>query len=124
MQRGENGEVETSEAKRKNGEAREAEQGEGEDDEIGEGKEEDREEGSRKRNGGKGNEREQYAWWKHLRLIIDHLSIRLPMLAAYPSESLYAARCFRPLKTNPVVEGPSGASSWTASAGGTSAFSI
>lgn len=31
---------------------------------------------------------------------------------------------FRPLKTHPVVEESSGASSWTASAGGTSAFSI
>lgn len=42
---------------------------------------------------GRGNKRQQYAWKEHLRLIIDHLSIPLPMLAAYPSESLCAARC-------------------------------
>lgn len=38
--------------------------------------------------------------------------------------TICGALCFRPLKTHPVVEEPSGASSWTASAGGTSAFSI
>lgn len=74
---------------------------------------------------GRGNEREQYAWRKHLRLIIDHLSIR--SLCSQPTlrnHYTWRALCFRPLKTHPVVEGPSGASSWTASAGGTSAFSI
>lgn len=75
---------------------------------------------------GEKNEREQYERTerKHLRLIIDHLSIVPSILGAYPSESLFGGICSRPLKTHPVVVEPSGASSWTASAGGTSAFSI
>lgn len=75
MQWGENDRVETREAKRKNGEAREAEPGR-------EKKIERQNERRKRRRGrvgterGRGNEREQYAWKKHLRLIIDHLSIR------------------------------------------------
>lgn len=64
--------IETGEAKRKNGEAREAEQGEEENDEIEEEKRRRRVEMER----GRGNKRQQYARKEHLRLIIDHLSIR------------------------------------------------
>jgi len=86
-----------------------------------------KEEERRRGRGRKESEREQYAQRrKHLHLIIDRLSIALPVLSAcaYSSESLCGGMF--PTVKNPPCRGeePSGAPSWTASAGGTSAFSI
>lgn len=124
--------IETREVKRKNGEAREAEQGEEEEEE-----EERRDRGrKRRRRGGRvrngtcveetsGNNTR--AWRKHLRVLLSIIYRSAPCARSLPfGITIYTRRalCFRPLKTHPVVVGPSGASSWTASAGGTSAFSI
>lgn len=57
---------------------------------------------------------------KQLRLIIDHLSTR-PPVGGYPRNH-YAPLCFQPLEIHPVSWLMSGASSWTASAGGARCF--
>jgi len=63
------------------------------------------EEGERSEDEAEESEREQYAHRrKHLHLIIDRLSIALPVLSAVPTlRDHYVAVCFWPLKTHPVV---------------------
>lgn len=85
--------IETREAKRKNGEAREAEQGEEENDGIEEENEGDEEEESG-RNARRGNEREQYARRKHLRVLLSIIYRSAPCAGSLPfGITIYAARC-------------------------------